>query len=211
VVLVLTLTRGGDEQATAQSNSATATALATPRAPGECQAPQDERPAPDLPPYPCRNSELEPPPGTIPTASPGERAAAVASTQNVPEGWSIYDNSIFRYTLALPPDWYANMWPEGGEFSVYNPSEMVWFETGEELPDAVAIVFEATTYEANTNFGPYPGKIWEEPGDPEEGAIRSILFAFLRDGVVFRGIANFGEADADAAMIRQILATITPY
>jgi len=201
------------------------TALSTPRTPGECQSPENEQPAPGLPPLPCRNSELEPPAGSMPTPDPGERSDALERTHNVPEGWKKYDNPVFRYTFALPSGWYANMRPEGGQFSVLNPQELAWFEKGDPLPDAIVIVFEATTFDPatnpdrynlavadpNTTFGTYPGGIWEEPGNAEEGAARTILFAFLRDGVVFRGLANLGEADADAALVRQIFATITPY
>jgi len=97
-----------------------------------CAGPEDEVPGPGLPPLPCHVKSKEPPPGTIPTASPEERPAALAGTQNVPKGWQVYDNPILRYTFALPPGWYANMRPEGGEFSVFDPNEMAFFDTGED-------------------------------------------------------------------------------
>ena len=68
---------------------------------------------------------------------------------------------------------------------------------------------------SSASFGGYPGAIWEPP--PEEGLARNIWAAFVKDGVLFTALANLGdgrppaEVDADVAVVRQILATITPY
>jgi len=192
----------------------------------DCRAPRDEVPGPGLPPLPCHYEGSEPPPGTIPTASAEERPAAIASTQNVPKGWEVYDNPMFRYTFALPADWYANMRPEGGEFAVFDPNEMAFFENGEDREGGVVMFFSAglpsvRLSEAdaerldtpNAEFGGYDGVIWEDPDSVGLGVARVMVFAFLKDGVVFRGRINFGEGytEADVATVRQILATITPY
>jgi len=192
----------------------------------ECRAPRDEVPGPGLPPLPCHYEGSEPPPGTIPTASPEEGPAAVASTQNVPKGWEVYDNPMFRYTFALPPGWYANMRPEGGEFSVFNDVAMEWFAAGEEKPGGLVMFFsaglpsvrlseaDAERLDApNAEFGGYDGAMWEDPDSVGLGVARVMVFAFLKDEVVFRGRINFGEGytEDDVATVRQILDTITPY
>lgn len=191
----------------------------------ECRVAKDEVPGPGLPPLPCHYEGSEPPLGTIPTASPTERAGILTGIQ-IPEGWQVYDNPMFRYTFALPSGWYANMRPEGGEFSVFNAVAMEWFATGEDKPGGLVMFFSAglpsvrlskTDAERldnpNANFGGYDGATWEDPGGVGLGVARVIVFAFVKDGVVFRGRINFGEgySEDDVATVRQILATITPY
>jgi hypothetical protein len=194
-----------------------------------CLAPEGERPAPDLPPLPCRPANLEPPPGALATPSPEERAAAVASTRNVPEGWEVYDNPIFRFTFALPPDWYVNMRPEGGAFWVLNPVALANNAKGEGEPEpgGVSMTFSAKLYDPdatdrftlrvaspNASFGDYPGVVWEDllEADKEFGVEKSIFWAFTRHDLLFRGQVNFAEgADSDVAIVYQFLSTITPY
>ena len=185
---------------------------------------------PGLPPLPCHMKSNEPPPGTIPTASPEERPAALAGTQNVPKGWEVYDNPLFRYTFALPPGWYANMRPEGGEFDVFDSIGMEQFATGESKPGGLVMFFAAWLYEPgkpslftdtdakrldtpNAKFGDYDGAIWEDPDATGLGVVRVIRFAFLRDDIAFTGKIHFGEGytEDDIATVREILATITPY
>lgn len=195
-----------------------------------CAGPENEVPGPGLPPLPCHMKSNEPPPDTIPTASPEEHPAALASTQNVPKGWQVYDNPMFRYTFALPPDWYANMRPEGGEFQVFDSVGMEQFATGESKPGGLVMFFAAWLYEPgepslftdtdakrvdtpNAKFGDYDGAIWEDPDATGLGVVRVIRFAFLRDSIAFTGKIHFGEGytEEDVAAVCQILTTITPY
>jgi hypothetical protein len=192
----------------------------------DCRAPRDEVPGPGLPPLPCHHEALEPPPGTIPTPNSEEQAVALTSTQDVPKGWVVYDNPMFRYTFALPADWYANMRPEGGEFAVFDANEMAFFENGEDREGGVVVSLSAglpsvRLSEAdaerletpNAEFGGYEGAIWEDADSVGLGVARVMVFAFLKDDVVFRGRINFGEGytEDDVATVRQILGTITPY
>lgn len=198
-----------------------------------CAGPENEVPAPGLPPLPCHDRSSEPVPGAIPTPDAAERDDAVAATQNVPEGWIVYDNPMFRYTFALPPGWYANMRPEGGEFDVFDPIGMEQFATQESRSGGLVMLFFAGTSERdkpnsrgpkytegldspNARFGTYGGAIWENPEDPEigEGVVRIIRFAFARsEGLFFGGQVNFGEGytEADVETVYRILKTITPY
>jgi len=200
--------------------------------PPRCQAPSDERPSPELPPFPCRYSGAEPPAGAIPTPAPGDALIP----QNVPDGWQVVDNPLFRYTLAIPPDWYANMRPEGGEFYVLDPVALEEDAKGLDVPGGVAIHFEAAAYDPvdestvapefvpvpqrhlsnpNAQFGSYEGSVWEDAGG--EGTALIIRAAFVKDDVLFSIVAGLGDDSGDAdvqaggAIARQVLATITPY
>ncbi len=190
-----------------------------------CRGPADEVPGPGLPPLPCHTKGNEPPPGAIPPAGAEERSDALANTQKVPEGWQIYDNPMFRYTFAVPPDWYVNMRPEGGEFAVFDPNEMAWFAGDKGVPAGVVMALVAETYDSaksddyvahaatpNASFGEYRGTIWEQDLH-EEGVAKVMFFAFRRDAVLFRGRIHFGEGyqDSQVTTVRQILSTITPY
>lgn len=202
--------------------------------PPRCQAPDDERPAPDLPPLPCHHSANEPPAGAIPTPGPGE----AATPPNVPTGWQVVDNPMFRYTLAVPPDWYVNMRPEGGEFYVLDPVALQEdARPGLDPPGGVVMHFTATgdprakasvtpspfdphVYAPNAtsaSFGDYPGAIWEEEFSGEEGLVQRVFAAFKKNGVTFQARANFevglpdAEVEAEVAVVQEILASITPY
>jgi hypothetical protein len=168
----------------------------------------------------------EPPPGAIPTPATGEFVAP----SDVPDGWVVHDNAMFRYSFALPEGWYANMRSEGGEFSVFDPSEMAFFESGEDRPGGVAMFLAGTSYQLgkvspfseqdaqrlaspNAQFGTYGGVIWDDPDAAGLGVARVIRFAFVRDNLIFSGRVNFGEgySESDLMVVRQILGTITPY
>lgn len=192
-----------------------------------CQAPAEERPAPDLPPLPCHYSGAEPPAGTIPTPAPGEHL----DPRSVPAGWQVVDNPMFRFTLAIPPGWYVNMRPEGGEFYLLDAVSLEEEAKGQNLPGGVVMHFTAQVYvrvqppftspldahldAPNVTFGSYEGAVWDEP--PEEGLARNIWAAFLKDGVVFTVLANIGiggaapELEGDVVTVREILGSITPY
>jgi hypothetical protein len=201
--------------------------------PPRCQAPQDERPAPDLPPLPCRNSGNEPAAGAIPTPGPAD----ALSPQNAPAGWQVVDNPLFRYTLAIPPGWYANIRREGGEFYVLDPVALDEDAKGVDPPGGVVMHFTAwgppaakisatpvpfdpqayAPNAASASYAGYPGATWEEDLEGAEGLARTLSTVFVRDGVTFQAAANFGVglSDAEVAteveLVRQILTTITPY
>jgi hypothetical protein len=194
-----------------------------------CAGPEDEVPGPGLPPLPCHVKSKEPPPGTIPTASPEERPAALAGTQNVPKGWQVYDNPMLRYTFALPPGWYANMRPEGGAFEVYSPTALALegkATLGEGERAGVILTFLAREYQPesqapdvkavanpNASFNGIPGAIWDQLPPSEPTVLRMIHFAFVKDGVIFYGDAWFGQGytDSDVDTTQKIFASITPY
>jgi hypothetical protein len=176
---------------------------------------------------------LEPPPGALPTPSTAVRNAATSATRNVPEGWTVYDNPKFQYTFALPPDWVADMRPEGGQFGAFDPTALangraLANDTTDELqPGGVGMVFVGRvgrgidksslvhTAEPNTSFGDYPGAIWEDlrDADKEYGIAKMILFAFRRGDIMFEGDAKLreGYSESDVTTVYQIFNTITPY
>jgi hypothetical protein len=197
--------------------------------PPECQFPEDERPAPELPPYSCRNTAAEPPPGTIPTPEPG----ASKSPEGVDGAWQVLDNALFRFTVAIPAGWYSNMRPEGGSFRVSDPAVLEEDQKGIDVSGGVVLIFTARDYvpprdsdglqpdteirlnTPNFDFGGYPGVVWDDA--PDEGLARVIRAAFAKDGVVYEvriqiaGGRSAAEVDADAEMADEILRSITPY
>jgi hypothetical protein len=212
---------------------ASSIALDSSKAP-TCQAAADERPDPNLPPLSCRSSASEPPPGSIDTPSPAEIPNNATLAANAPAGWTVIDNRIFRYTLALPPGWYSNMRPEGGAFYVFDEikTEEVLGKGGVTLPGGVAAGFSARRLVTDTvpgftpnveehlatpnaDFGGHLGAIWQEGGG--EGTAVSVHAAFAREGVVYEMVFDIEDdraavaIDADVALSRQILATIQPY
>ena len=169
-----------------------------------------------------------PPPGALPTPSTAVRNAATSSTRNVPEGWKVYDNPIFQYTFALPPDWQTDMKPEGGYFQVRNPADLASNTGGTIVPGVVgggfvgmlriAIGTSVTNHlaQTNTSFGDYPGVIWEgaSDADKEYGIANTVHLAFARGDIVFYGFINLrveGYSDSNVKTIYQIFNTITPY
>ncbi len=171
---------------------------------------------------------LEPPPGDLPTPSSSARNAAIPNTQNVPDGWKVYDNPRFQYTFALPPDWQTDMKPEGGYFTVSNPAAVASDTTGTIVPGVIGGVFvgelrvaaDASALDRltqpNTSFGAYPGTIWEgvSEADQEYGGANTVHFAFARGDLVFDGRLNFrveGYSAQSVQVAYQIFHTITPY
>ena len=101
VVLVLTLMRGGDEQATAQPDSATATPLATllpgtveaTVTPGATEAAGTPRPTkPAAPDYPLH----------IPTLPAG---LTLGEKRPCPDKWQRISEDVLNYSICIPPDW----------------------------------------------------------------------------------------------------------
>ncbi len=207
-----------------------AAGIKTPFAEPTCQAPEDERPDPNLPPLSCRKSDLEPPPGSIETAAPEERPVITPG----PKGEDIRDNVLFRYTYAVPEGWYSNMRPEGGAFVLRNPvATKQSVELGDKTPGGITMYFTASELVTtpsvggglpaveehlltpNTSFGSFPGVWWDEGPGAGANALRA---AFTRDGVVFEVIALTGmlgrtedEIAADLAVVHKVFESITPY
>lgn len=143
-----------------------------------CQAPADEQPDPDLPPLSCRNSASEPPPGSIKTPAPAEIPDATAVAAEAPKEWTVIDNRLFRYTLAIPPGWYSNMRPEGGEFRIFDETHTKRIMSKGATPGGIAGSFSARPLarrlagfpidvedhlaSPNTSFGIVPGAIWDD-------------------------------------------------
>jgi hypothetical protein len=197
-----------------------------------CQA-EATKPAPDLPPDSCRYSGNEPPPGLINTPEPSQDAVAADAANQAPSGWTVINNRAFRFTLAIPPDWYSNMREEGGEFMISDPIGTQLLGTRANLPGGIIISFKggkATQADSgganifieekletpNANFGGTPALIWEE--GPLEDLVLVVRAAFIRKGVLFQAYAAIegdislpGSADAASAQVAAILATIEPY
>ena len=153
VVLVLMLMRGGDEQATAQSDSATATPLAA------------------LPP---ETTEATTTPLAGPTRRPAEHFPIVVPTPPIgftlgekrpcPEGWGEISDDMAVYSICVPPGWgmpvpdsdapVASAVLHYGNPEIYSPEAFPWLErdegaVGQKLsnPDADfarVILFPAT-------------------------------------------------------------------
>jgi hypothetical protein len=199
-----------------------------------CQAPEGEREDPSLPPLSCRDSGSEPPPGAIKTASPEEIPDKTVVTSKVPEGWTVIDNRLFRYTLAVPPDWYSTMRPEGGEFRLLDAvlvakgaakgqSELRGgiggYASAREEPTNTPPLLpgvEDPLATPNWMFGTVPGAVWEEEGG--HGTAVTVRGAFANGGIIYEiyfDVVDDGrdptEVEADIALIKRILATITPY
>ena len=200
-----------------------------------CIAPKGDQPTPGVPPLSCRPSDSEPPVGAIKTPAPDELPDPTATNQNVPKDWTVIDNRLFRFTLAVPADWYSNMRPEGGSFDVFDPIQTAFIVAkgqDDTLHGGVAGSFTARPYieddgsgfrpsverrleSPNADFGRQAGSIWDEPG---EDTVVSIHAAFVRDGVVYEIIFDVADrgrapetATADVGLVRQILTTLQPY
>lgn len=199
-----------------------------------CQAAEGEREDPSLPPLSCRNSGAEPPPGAIKTASAEEIPDKTALAGKVPEGWTVIDNRLFRYTLAIPPGWYSTMRPEGGEFrlldSILVGKGAVKGESGlrggvggyasarqqpANPPPLLEGVSDPLTT-PNTMFGTIPGSIWEDEGG--HGTAATVRATFATRGVIFEVYfdvvddgRSLAQVAADVALTKQILGTLTPY
>lgn len=160
VVLVLTLMGGGDEQATAQSDSATplatlpsetsgataspgpAAGTATPITPGAIK--------PELPSYPV----------VIPTLPPD---FTLAEKGPCPDGWGRISDDMANYSICVPAGW-----------GMPNP------DTGEPMADVVLHYGEAHIY--NPEAFPRPvGKAAEAPLDPEADFLTIVLFPIRTD------------------------------
>jgi len=184
-----------------------------------------ERPGPGLPLLPKHDPDLEPEQGVIPSALPQERV----DPKDVPEGWQLIDNQMFRFTLAVPPDWYVNMLPEGGVFEIYSPTALALegkADRGENERAGVILTFFGREYQPgsqapdvkalanpNASFNGTPGAIWEESPTGDPTVLRKIRAAFVRYGSIFSGTAWFGEGytDSDVDTTQKIFASITPY
>lgn len=200
-----------------------------------CQAPKGERPDPDLPELACRYSGAEPPPGAIATARPDQLPDAADLAKDVPPGWTPIDNRVFRYTLAIPPDWYSTMRPEGGEFRVLDSILVAkgaakglsglqggvagqfsaYSLPADDIPGFTPLVVERLKT-PNATFGDVPGAIWEDPPGENDAAI--VRAAFAVQGVVYEfyfDVVDDGRAPeavvADVAIVKEILGTVRPY
>jgi len=204
--------------------------------PVECRLEDQERPAPDLPPLPCKRSSVPPPPLPIPSGSGSPQM------YDPGPGRRLIDNPGYRFTIEVIDGWYVSMRPSGGEFSLFDPVMLEQEKIGANLPGGANIHFFAEEYKSleelgygpevsevfipvphrhleraphNAQFGSISGAVWEEPG--EEGLARVIYAAFVRDGILFTIRVNLGlgttaaqtQADADAALA--MITTITPY
>lgn len=200
--------------------------------PSHCQLPQDDRPAPDLPPLSCRHSGAEPPPGTIPTVEPAKREGSPTPIK----GSQVIDNLLFRFTVQIPDTWFSDMRPEGGQFDVLDPRITRQQAKGSVETGGVVLDFSATKYVApyapgavvgdaetrlltpNASFGGVPGAIWEEAQGGADGVAVTVRAAFLKDGVVYEVLGNVVDdgqpaaaIQADVDAVKTILSTITPY
>lgn len=193
--------------------------------PSHCQAAEDERPSPDLPPLSCRNSAGEPPPSFIPTVDPAVAPLAARARA----GWKIVDNRLFRMTVQVPDSWYSNMRPEGGTFAVADPAATA--HAAGRSPTSglgIAMLFEAHApsgvvpevshklEQPNATFAGVPGVIWDEGN--AEGS-RYLRAAFRVGDVTYQmdiyvdGSPGRPTADieADIELVKAILATVTTY
>jgi hypothetical protein len=192
-----------------------------------CTFPADERPSADSPPLPCRHENAEPGAGALPTAAAAERP-------DVAEATGSYDNPAFRLTFAVPEPWFVNMRLEGGEFYVYDPVALIEQQDSKGLAGGVVLHFSAAGFSPSPDpnfaadvevrlrtpsaaFGAYAGVIWEEQLGGGAGLDKQVQAAFLRDGILFRVVANFGigssdeQLAADTAVVMSIIQSVTPY
>jgi hypothetical protein len=210
-----------------------------PGTPSHCLAPENEKPYEGLPPLSCRDSGAEPPADLVKTPSPGEVANATgAVADDVPLDWKVINNTLFRFTIAIPPGWYSDMRSEGGAFTIYDATaaqENAEQDQGKrtELPGGLFISFsarEALTPDThgldlfpeeklknpNADFGGTPGVIWEEPGG--ENLARIINAAFVREGLlveIYIGVQEdyptAASIDTAAEEALAIIQTVRPY
>ena len=206
----------------------------TPKAPDfsepTCQAASNDAPKPGLPPLSCRISSAEPPPGLIPTASALQRPAPAAAQ---PDGATVIDNRLFRYTITVPKGWYSDMRAEGGTFQLTDPPATQSLVDHSDLPGGIEIGFTARKYvnpsitheiataekrlqSPNFAFGQISGVIWDE--GPGEGAAALLHAAFRSGDVIFEVNANVASdsrpqdaIDADIAAVKAVFSSITPY
>ena len=165
VVLVLTLTRGSDDHATAQSDSATATPLATlPSETVEATVPPGpaEGTATPITPGPYK-PELPSYPVVIPTLPPG---LTLNGKRPCPDGWGRISDDMANYSICVPPGW-----------GMPDPN------TGQPVSEAV-LHYDSVLIFSPEAF-PYPvGKGTEARLDPEANFLQIELFAFTSDTTV---------------------------
>jgi hypothetical protein len=158
VVLVLALTRGGDDHATAQSDSATATAEAT--------VPAEGTAAPTTP--GAIKPTAEHFPIVVPTPPIG---FTLAEKRPCPKGWGQISDDMAVYSICVPPGWgmpdpepgasapVANAVLHYGNPEIYSPEAFPWLERdereiGQKLsnPDAdfVRVVLFPATWRTDT-------------------------------------------------------------
>jgi hypothetical protein len=167
------------------------------------------------------------------TASTDERPDKTAVAGDLPTGWILLDNSLFRYTMGIPPTWYTDTRPEGGAFRLFDETKTNAIATGKgghgpggivgsfsareavtDVPPEFTPVIERHLGTPNASFGAYPGAIWEEDG---HGAA-TMNGAFIRDGIVYEIHFNIeergrtpGEILIGIQLAKDIIATIRPF
>jgi hypothetical protein len=143
----------------------------------------------------------------------------------------VIDNRLFRLSLAIPEDWYANIRPEGGEFAILDPVAAVEAALGFRLPGGAVLLVSSQQFtptvggghptlierqlsSPNTFVAGLPATIWEDT--PPEGLARSLRLVFERQGIVFQVRINVALGAEPAVQTKvdlalQIVATITSY
>ncbi len=197
-----------------------------------CQAKSDERPDPNLPPLSCRFSGSEPTPGMIKTPSPDELPDIEELSRSIPAGWKIVDNRLFRFAIAIPGDWYSDIRPQGGAFSLMDKPFADAVVSGERPAGGIWCSFSArgvVTRESgslpaveehlqspNTTFGSLAGVIWDEGGG--EGLAHYLHVAFTDGVVVFEadvhilhGGRGSDEIERDLRLVYEVFQTLQPY
>jgi hypothetical protein len=200
-----------------------------------CQAPTEELDEAGATRLSCRYSGAEPPTGSIETPSPSEIPGDSTVATAVPNDWTVVNNKLFRFALAIPPGWTSDMRAEGGQFSLFDAVQSAkvsakgvtgltggiaaYFSAREivtqpvmgRLPDA-----EERLAVPNLKLGDTPAVVWEEPGG--EGTAVTIRVAFSKAGILYEAYFDvvddgrpWADIVSDAELCKQIIATIMPY
>jgi hypothetical protein len=176
VVLVLTLMRGGDDQATAQSDSATATPLAT--------LPPETVEATVAPTTP---GSYKPPSTSYPIVVPTPpKGFTLGAKRPCPEGWGQISDDMAVYSICIPPGWgmpvpdsdapVASAVLHYGNPEIYSPEAFPWLERDEI-------------------------EVGKKIGNPDAAFVRVILFpATWRTDTPAPTVSNTCEAEQGASI-----------
>jgi hypothetical protein len=143
---------------------------------------------------------------------------------DLPAGWSVRDDVGFRYTFAVPEDWYVRFAESGGYGEVFNPAAVRSYSRADQestvhvtLRAYVEGSDEAGAYrdaldDASLTIAGESAGVIEDRG-LDEGVAKSSEYVFEREGALFVIEVLYGPPvrPEDVQAVQFMLETITPY
>jgi hypothetical protein len=143
---------------------------------------------------------------------------------SLPAAWSVHDDAGFRYTFAVPADWYVRFADSGGYANIFNPSAVRSYAGPDQL-STIELTLQAHAADSDA-AGPYRDAVAEPAltiaGGPagviedrglDEGVVKSSEYVFEREGAVFVIEVRYGAPvrPEDQETVSLMLESITPY